>query len=54
MGSRRHRHSPSVCSRPLEGGPVAVTPPKIAVDMGLCEPDDVWFVDQALYGLRES
>ena len=39
---------------PWKGGPVAVTPPKIAVDMGLCEPDDVWFVDQALYGLRES
>ena len=39
---------------PWQGGPVAVTPPKIAVDMRLCEPDDVWFVDQALYGLRES
>ena len=22
--------------------------------MGLCEPDEVWFVDKALYGLRES
>ena len=31
-----------------------LTPPKIAVDMGLCESDDVWFVAQALYGLRES
>ena len=25
-----------------------------AVDMGLCELDEVWFVDKALYGLRES
>ena len=39
---------------PWKGGPVAVTPPKIAVDMGLCEPDDVWFVDQVLYGSRQS
>ena len=29
------------------GEPVAVMPPKIAIDMGL-------FVDKALYGLRES
>ena len=29
-------------------------PPKIAIDMGLCEPDEVCFVDKALYGLRES
>ena len=39
---------------PWKGEPVAVTPPKVAIDMGLCEPDEVWFVDQALYGLRES
>ena len=29
-------------------------PPKIANDIGLCEPDEVWFVDKALSGLRES
>ena len=39
---------------PWKGEPVAVMPPKIAIDMGLCEPDEVWFVDKALYGLRES
>ena len=39
---------------PWKGEPVAVMPPKIAIDMGLCKPDEVWFVDKALYGLRES
>ena len=33
---------------------VAVMPPNMAIDMGLCEPDEVCFVDKALYGLRES
>ena len=33
---------------------MAVMLPKIAIDMGLCEPDEVWFVDKALYGLREN
>ena len=29
---------------PWKGGPVAATPPKkIAIDMRLCEPNDVWF-----------
>ena len=39
---------------PCKGEPVAGMPPKIGIDMGLCEPDEVWFVDKALYGLRES
>ena len=38
---------------PWKGEPVAVMPPKIAIDMGWCEPDEVWFVDKALYGLRK-
>ena len=33
---------------PWKGEPVAVMPPKIATDMGLCEPDEVWFVDKAI------
>ena len=32
---------------PWKGEPVAVMPPKIAIDMGLCEPDEVWFVDKS-------
>ncbi|CAE7230836.1 RE1 [Symbiodinium sp. CCMP2592] len=36
------------------GEPVALEPPGIAYLLGLAVPGDVWFVQQALYGLRES
>ncbi|CAE7551950.1 RE1 [Symbiodinium sp. KB8] len=36
------------------GGPVALQPPAIAFDWGLAAPGDMWLVQQAIYGLRES
>ncbi|CAE7214179.1 RE1 [Symbiodinium sp. CCMP2456] len=36
------------------GGPVALQPPAIAFDLGLAEEGDMWEVQQAIYGLRES
>ena len=52
MGGRYHRQA--FVLAPWKGEPVAVMPPKITINMGLCKPDEVWFVDKALYGLRES
>ena len=39
---------------PWVGGPVALKPPALAVELGLAEEDDYWFVLQSIYGLRES
>ena len=39
---------------PWIGGPVALKPPALAVELGLAEEDDYWFVLQSIYGLRES
>ncbi|CAE7446981.1 RE1 [Symbiodinium sp. CCMP2592] len=39
---------------PWRGRSVALIPPQIAFDLQLAEPGDVWYVLQALYGLRES
>ncbi|CAE7422957.1 GIP [Symbiodinium sp. CCMP2592] len=36
------------------GGPVALEPPGIAYALGLAVPGDVWYVEKALYGLRDS
>ncbi|CAE7225820.1 GIP [Symbiodinium sp. CCMP2456] len=36
------------------GGPVALQPPAIAFELGLAEEGDMWEVQQAIYGLRES
>ena len=36
------------------GQPVALEPPAIAYELGLAERGQVWFVEQAIYGLRES
>ncbi|OLP73772.1 hypothetical protein AK812_SmicGene46881, partial [Symbiodinium microadriaticum] len=36
------------------GLPVALEPPTIAYQLGLASPGEVWFVEQAIYGLRES
>ena len=36
------------------GQPVALEPPGIAYELGLASPGEVWFVEQAIYGLRES
>ena len=36
------------------GQPVAMEPPAIAYELGLAEGAQVWFVEQAIYGLRES
>ena len=36
------------------GEPVALEPPGIALELGLASPGDMWFVEQAIYGLRES
>ncbi|OLP79373.1 Retrovirus-related Pol polyprotein from transposon TNT 1-94 [Symbiodinium microadriaticum] len=36
------------------GLPVASEPPTIAYQLGLASPGDVWYVEQAIYGLRES
>ncbi|CAE7226577.1 RE2, partial [Symbiodinium sp. CCMP2456] len=34
--------------------PVALEPPAIAYELGLASQGQVWFVEQAIYGLRES
>ncbi|OLP98027.1 Retrovirus-related Pol polyprotein from transposon TNT 1-94 [Symbiodinium microadriaticum] len=39
---------------PWIGGPVALKPPALAVELGLAEEDEYWFVLQSIYGLRES
>ncbi|CAE7769687.1 GIP, partial [Symbiodinium necroappetens] len=31
-----------------------VRPPKLLVEMGVCSPDEIWIIDRALYGFRES
>ncbi|CAE7321109.1 RE2, partial [Symbiodinium microadriaticum] len=36
------------------GGPVALQPPSVAFEWGLAQPGDMWLVQQAIYGLRES
>ncbi|OLP85824.1 hypothetical protein AK812_SmicGene33144 [Symbiodinium microadriaticum] len=36
------------------GGAVALQPPAVAYEWGLAEPGDMWLVQQAIYGLRES
>ena len=36
------------------GQPVALEPPGIAYELGIAQPGDMWFVEQAIYGLRES
>ena len=36
------------------GLPVALEPPTIAYQLGLASSGEVWFVEQAIYGLRES
>ena len=36
------------------GGPVALQPPAIAYELKLAEEGDMWLVQQAIYGLRES
>eukprot|EP00439_Symbiodinium_sp_Y106_P061076 s2361_g9.t1 len=36
------------------GDPVALEPPAIAFEFGLAERGDMWCVEQAIYGLRES
>ncbi|OLQ04673.1 Copia protein [Symbiodinium microadriaticum] len=36
------------------GDPVAMEPPGIALELGLAAPGDMWYVEQAIYGLRES
>ncbi|CAE7564255.1 unnamed protein product [Symbiodinium sp. CCMP2456] len=36
------------------GQPVALEPPRIAYELGLASPGDYWYVEQAIYGLRES
>ena len=36
------------------GEPVAMEPPGIALELGLAAPGDMWYVEQAIYGLRES
>ena len=36
------------------GGPVALQPPAIAYELNLAEEGDMWLVQQAIYGLRES
>ena len=36
------------------GQPVALEPPGIAYELGLASPGEVWYVEQAIYGLRES
>ena len=37
-----------------DGDPVALEPPGIAYALGLAAQGDMWYVEQALYGLRES
>ena len=37
-----------------QGQPVALEPPSIAYELGLANRGDMWFVEQAIYGLRES
>ena len=39
---------------PWLGSPVALQPPAIAYELGLAEPGEYWYVDKAIYGLRES
>ncbi|OLP89029.1 Copia protein [Symbiodinium microadriaticum] len=36
------------------GAPVALEPPAIAYELGIAERGDMWFVEMAIYGLRES
>ena len=33
---------------------MAVQPPKVMVDLGVCEPDEVWLIRKALYGFNTS
>ena len=37
-----------------KGPPVAMEPPSIAYELGIAERGDMWYVEQAIYGLRES
>ena len=37
-----------------QGQPVALEPPGIAYELGLAKQGDMWYVEQAIYGLRES
>ena len=32
----------------------AMRPPKLLIEMGLCADDELWVIDRALYGFRES
>ena len=32
----------------------AMRPPRLLIDLGLCTEDELWMVDKALYGFRES
>ena len=32
----------------------AMRPPRILIEMGLCTDDELWLIDRALYGFRES
>ena len=36
------------------GQPVALEPPSIAYELELASPGELWYVEQAIYGLRES
>ncbi|OLQ05728.1 Copia protein [Symbiodinium microadriaticum] len=36
------------------GQPVALEPPSIAYELEIASPGDLWYVEQAIYGLRES
>ena len=41
---------------PVEEGAklVAVVPPRIMIDFGITQPDEVWLVDEGLYGFQSS
>ena len=32
----------------------AMRPPRLLVELGLCRDDEIWMIDRALYGFRES
>ena len=34
--------------------PMAMTPPRVVVDAGICRADEMWIIDKALYGLTTS
>ena len=32
----------------------AVRPPRLLIDLGICTPEEIWIIEKALYGFRES